>query len=121
MIRAEVMAAVSDTLVDVVREQGDRQGDAVFLRYLVTGDVLGPAVELTYGDLVRRASVIAATLLRHGAAGDRALLLYPSGGEFVAAYVGCLFAGIVPVPVYPPDTAKPERALQRAYKLNARN
>lgn len=110
MMQTEVMAVARDTLVDLVREQGDRLGDAVFLRYLLTGDVLGPAALLTYSDLVRRASGIAATLQRQGSAGDRALLLYPSGVEFVAAYVGCLFAGIVPVPVYPPDLAKPERA-----------
>jgi len=113
MMRAEVMAATRDTLVDVVREQGERQGEAVFLRYLVTGDVLGPAVELSYGELVTHATAIAATLQQHGATGDRALLLYPSGAEFVAAYAGCLFAGIVPVPVYPPDLAKPERALAK--------
>jgi acyl-CoA synthetase (AMP-forming)/AMP-acid ligase II len=34
--------------------------------------------------------------------GDRAVLLYPPGPEFILAFVGCLFAGVVPVPVYPP-------------------
>lgn len=36
------------------------------------------------------------------AVGDRAVLLYPPGPEFILAFVGCLFAGVVPVPVYPP-------------------
>jgi acyl-CoA synthetase (AMP-forming)/AMP-acid ligase II len=35
--------------------------------------------------------------------GDRAVLVYPPGPEFVLALVGCLIAGVVPVPVYPPD------------------
>jgi acyl-CoA synthetase (AMP-forming)/AMP-acid ligase II len=35
--------------------------------------------------------------------GDRAVLVYPPGPEFVIALVGCLIAGVVPVPVYPPD------------------
>ena len=34
--------------------------------------------------------------------GERALLLYPAGLEFIAAFFGCLYAGVVAVPVYPP-------------------
>ena len=30
------------------------------------------------------------------------LLLYPSGLEFVTAFFGCLYAGVIAVPVYPP-------------------
>ena len=37
-----------------------------------------------------------------GLAGERALLLYPAGLEFIAAFFGCLYAGVVAVPVYPP-------------------
>ena len=38
--------------------------------------------------------------------GDRALLLYPSGAEFVTAFFGCLYAGVVAVPAYPPRNAR---------------
>ncbi len=34
--------------------------------------------------------------------GERALLLYPAGLEFIAAFFGCLYAGVVAVPAYPP-------------------
>ncbi|MEO1693572.1 MAG: AMP-binding protein, partial [Cyanobacteria bacterium J06631_6] len=34
--------------------------------------------------------------------GERALLLYPPGLEFIAAFLGCLYAGVIAVPVYPP-------------------
>ncbi len=34
--------------------------------------------------------------------GQRALLLYPAGLEFIAAFFGCLYAGVIAVPVYPP-------------------
>ncbi len=34
--------------------------------------------------------------------GQRALLLYPPGLDFIAAYFGCLYAGVIAVPVYPP-------------------
>ena len=38
----------------------------------------------------------------HELPGRRALLLYPPGLEFIAAFFGCLYAGVVAVPVYPP-------------------
>jgi acyl-CoA synthetase (AMP-forming)/AMP-acid ligase II len=59
---------------------------------------------LTAGDAVTRGEAVAESLRRWGfQAGDRAVLVYPPGPEFVIALVGCLIAGVVPVPVYPPD------------------
>jgi len=43
--------------------------------------------------------------------GDRALLVYPPSLDFVAAFLGCLAAGVIPVPVYPPDPLKPKKGL----------
>jgi len=108
-----------DTFVDVVRARAAAQGDEIWLRYLVTGDVSGEIQQLTYGELARKATAIAAELQRHGEAGDRALLLFPSGVEFITAFFGCLFAGIVPVPAYPPDLARPERALAKLHAIAA--
>jgi acyl-CoA synthetase (AMP-forming)/AMP-acid ligase II len=102
-----------ETLVEVARERAAMLGHACCVRFLVNGDVTGPIVELTYADLVDRASAIAATLQQRSQPGDRALLMFPSGVEFVTAFFGCLFAGVIPVPVYPPDFAKPERALAK--------
>ncbi len=58
--------------------------------------------ELTYAQLAARAGVIAARLRQSAQPGDRALLLYGPGLEFVAAFLGCLCAGVVAVPAYPP-------------------
>jgi acyl-CoA synthetase (AMP-forming)/AMP-acid ligase II/acyl carrier protein len=41
--------------------------------------------------------------MARGLTGERALLLYPPGLEFIAAFFGCLYAGVVAVPAYPPD------------------
>ncbi len=60
---------------------------------------------LTIGEL-HRATVELASLLtgRHGLqAGERVLLIYPPSLDFVAAFVGCLVAGIIPVPLAPPN------------------
>jgi acyl-CoA synthetase (AMP-forming)/AMP-acid ligase II len=105
--------AAGDTLVDVARERAGTLGDALCVRYLVNGEVTGPTVELSYAALIRRATAIAATLQQHARRDDRALLMFPAGVEFVTAFFGCLFAGVMPVPVYPPDFARPERALAK--------
>src|SRR5258708_33007139 len=57
---------------------------------------------LTYSQLNREARTIAAFLQGLGLQGERVLLLYPPGLEFVAAFLGCLYAGVVAVPAYPP-------------------
>src|SRR5690606_14263887 len=50
----------------------------------------------------RQARAIAARLQDLKMTGERALLLYPSGLDFVAALFGCLYAGVIAVPAYPP-------------------
>ncbi|WP_161602535.1 aminotransferase class I/II-fold pyridoxal phosphate-dependent enzyme [Tautonia marina] len=57
---------------------------------------------LTFRELDERARRIAAGLLQHAEPGDRALMMFPAGLGFIEAFLGCLFAGIVAVPAYPP-------------------
>ncbi len=57
---------------------------------------------LTYAELDRQARAIGARLQAMGMTGERALLLYPAGLDFIAAFFGCLYAGVVAVPAYPP-------------------
>jgi acyl-CoA synthetase (AMP-forming)/AMP-acid ligase II len=52
--------------------------------------------------LERRARAVAAFLQERAAPGDRVLLCYPPGVEFLAGFFGCLFAGVTAVPIYPP-------------------
>jgi acyl-CoA synthetase (AMP-forming)/AMP-acid ligase II len=68
---------------------------------------------LTYGALDRQARAIAATLQALSATGERALLLYPPGLAYIAAFFGCLYAGVVAVPAYPPLPARWSRDQQR--------
>jgi acyl-CoA synthetase (AMP-forming)/AMP-acid ligase II len=63
--------------------------------------------------LDRQARAIGALLPSYGTGGERALLLYPTGLEFIAAFLGCLYAGVVAVPVPPPNMAQPQRTLPR--------
>ncbi|WP_253776336.1 fatty acyl-AMP ligase [Goodfellowiella coeruleoviolacea] len=65
----------------------------VFLR-----DGERPLAGLTYAELDQRARSVAAELARHAQPGDRALLCYPPGLEFLAGFFGCLYAGVIAVP-----------------------
>jgi acyl-CoA synthetase (AMP-forming)/AMP-acid ligase II len=71
------------------------------------------AAELTYGELDAKARAMGALLVETAEPGARALLLYPPGLDFVVAFFGCLYAGIVAVPVYPPDPRRLDRSLER--------
>ena len=56
----------------------------------------------TYAELAQRAWSIAALLQSSNSNGQPVLLLYPPGPDFIAAFWGCLAAGAIAVPVYPP-------------------
>ncbi|WP_419145180.1 amino acid adenylation domain-containing protein [Myxococcus stipitatus] len=68
---------------------------------------------MTYGELDARARRIGVALAEVALAGERAVLLYPPGLEYIAGFFGCLYAGVVAVPAYPPDPARLERTLPR--------
>ena len=57
---------------------------------------------MTYAELDWQARALAARLTQHAVPGDRALLLYPQSLDFIVAFFGCLYAGIVAIPAYPP-------------------
>ncbi|WP_404785483.1 AMP-binding protein [Altericista sp. CCNU0014] len=98
------------TVVDVLRQRADRQPEQVGYTYLVDGET--QTASLTYRALDLRARAIAAHLQSLNARGSRALLLYPSGLAFVAAFFGCLYAGVTAVPAYPPQQNQTKRRLQ---------
>ena len=70
---------------------------------------------LTYAGLDLRARAIAGLLEQHCAKGERVLLLYPPGLEFISAFFGCLYSGTIPIP-YPLPS---QRQLQRVQLIVA--
>ena len=87
-------------LIELLQHRALHQGDDIGFRFLVDGE--SQAVQWSYADLDRKARAIAASLQAMDLEGERALLLYPSGLDFVAAFFGCLYAGVTAVPAYPP-------------------
>src|SRR5262249_12599861 len=61
------------------------------------------ADSLTYRELDQRAGATAAALRERAEPGERALLMCATGLEFVVGFLGCLYAGIVAVPVPEPE------------------
>jgi len=59
-------------------------------------------VSLTFAALYERARSVAFGLSKQGQKGDRAILLFPPGLDFIIAFFGCLFAGVIPVPMMIP-------------------
>jgi acyl-CoA synthetase (AMP-forming)/AMP-acid ligase II len=94
------MQFFEDNLVTLLRRRAVEQPQAIAYTFLADGE--REESHLTYGDLDQRARVIAARLQHEMAAGERAILLYPTGLDFVAAFFGCLYAGVVAVPVPEP-------------------
>jgi 8-amino-7-oxononanoate synthase len=88
------------TLVELLRHRARCQPQDTAFTYLVDGE--HEEVHLSYSELDRQARAIGAWLEAQDLAGERALLLYPAGLEFIAAFFGCLYGGVIAVPVYPP-------------------
>jgi len=95
-------------LVDLLRHRSAHQSADTAFTYLVDGEQ--DEITWTYAELDRRARAIAAWLQSLGLQGERALLLYPAGLDFIAAFFGCVYAGVVAVPAYPP---RKNRSLER--------
>jgi amino acid adenylation domain-containing protein len=98
------------TMIDLLRNKALHQGNR--LAYTFLADGAEEKIDLTYGDLDRRSRMIGASLQLAGAAGERVLLLYPHGLEFIAAFLGCLYAGAIAVPAYPPRLNRSQLRLQ---------
>lgn len=93
------------TTAELLRVRADLTPDAMAFGFLSDGE--GPT--LTYAELDRAARSVAAGLLAVADPGDRAMMLYAPGLAFVTAFFGCQYAGLVPVPAYPP---RPDRLVQ---------
>lgn len=87
------------TILDALRSHVITRGDHTAFTFLKTDD---ERIAITYAELDQHARSIAHGLLQHAEPGDRALMMYPAGLNFIAAFLGCLYAGIIAVPAYPP-------------------
>jgi amino acid adenylation domain-containing protein/non-ribosomal peptide synthase protein (TIGR01720 family) len=92
------------TMVQALQRRAALTPDRVALRFLA--ETPDQTVVLSYRELDLRARTIAGALQAQAEVGDRAVLLFPSGPDYVAAFFGCLYAGVIAVPAYPPESAR---------------
>lgn len=100
-----------DTLVALLRHRVLHQPDQLGYTFLRDGE--HAAVDWTWSALDRRARAVAAWLQARNARGERAVLLFEEGLDFLAALFGCMYADVLAVPVHPPDPARLQRTLPR--------
>ena len=104
---------ISPSILGQLQIFADLHPDKLLYSFLdVDGD---PIENYTYASFLLRAEAIAGHLLSNGsfATGDRLLLAYPPGLEMICAFFGCVRAGIIPVPVYPPSSRGFQSALYK--------
>src|SRR5215208_4205539 len=99
------------TLIDLLGWRAAHQPEREAYTFL--GDGGAEERSVNYRELERQARSVASRLQSAGvAAGERVLLLYPPGLEYVTAFLGCLYAGVIAVPAYPPRLNRPMSRLQ---------
>ncbi|MHC4831141.1 MAG: AMP-binding protein, partial [Planctomycetota bacterium] len=90
----------AETLVDVLRHYAEVEPDMHHIRFWQEE---GPATPHTHRQLYERAMRVATGIARLSVQPkDRVALVFPSGPDFFAAFLGAQCAGCTPVPIYPP-------------------
>ncbi len=102
------------TVVDLLRTRASARGSHEAFRF-VSGHG-GDEPSLSYRALHERAMAIGGELQTLAGPGERALLLFPPGLDFVTAFFGCLYAGIVAVPAAPPGRNRVTSSVQAIFE-----
>jgi acyl transferase domain-containing protein/acyl-CoA synthetase (AMP-forming)/AMP-acid ligase II/acyl carrier protein len=102
-------------LLELLRWRAAQQPEQRVFSFLAEGETEKDS--FTFSQLDLQARLIGALLQQYAASGERALLIYPSGLDFIAAFFGCLYSGTVAVPVYPPSATRSDRTLARFHAI----
>jgi acyl-CoA synthetase (AMP-forming)/AMP-acid ligase II len=102
----DIVTSPFRSLVELLRVRAAEQPDD--RAYAFLSEAGDEKDALSFGELDQRARATAARLLAHDGVrpGDRALLVFPPGLAFFTGYFGCLYAGLIPVPVVPPRRSR---------------
>ncbi len=99
----------SESIVGILLARVAAEPDTAVYRF---ASEPGPYKELTYRELHAGARQVAASLRDLHPAPTTAVLLHPSGPDFIVAFFGCLYAGVVAVPAAPTRVAGDIRTLE---------
>lgn len=98
------------TLIDALDYYAEKQSDKLLYTFLENGKEVD---HITYYQFQQKAKAFAALLQLRKAKGERALLLYPQGINYLIALYGCFYAGVIAVPAYLPNINRIEHTLSR--------
>src|ERR1051326_2385056 len=105
------------TMAEALRWRARHQPERLAYNFLTDGETV--EAKITYGELDARARAVARLLEANRARHEHVLLLYPPGLDYIAALFGCLYAGAVAVPAYPPGPGRAKRSLARLQAITA--
>lgn len=88
------------SLVDVLRRRAAEQPNDP--AYIFLPDRGAERLSLSFAELYARALAVAVSLAKRGQKGDRAVLLFSPGLDFIVAFFACLLAGVIAVPLMVP-------------------
>lgn len=97
------------TIIDLIVDRARLSPEKDAFVFLKNGEDQKDTV--TFAEFKQRAEFLAARLQseKNYAINKRALLLYQPGLNYIIAFFGCILAGIVPIPAYPPNTRSSSR------------
>ena len=97
------------TILSALEDHATTSPEKIAFTYLRDGETIEATI--TYQGLRQRAKGYASKILESCIPGDRVLLVFPPGLDFIQAFYGSLFAGTIAVPVNPPRINRPNQRL----------
>ena len=101
-----MLASRRENIFERFQHLAESQPQQLALRFLSDGEQVD--TQYNYAQIDEYAQSVAGYLQAFVKPGDRVLLLLPSGPDYVIAFLGCLYAGVIAVPAYPPERLRPQ-------------
>lgn len=93
-------------ILEILMKRAQETPDAISFNYIDYAAAEKTIKTIDYKSLLKRATQIGALLQMRAKEGERVLLIYSAGLEYLCAFFGCLMAKMIAVPVYPPLNAR---------------
>ncbi len=103
------------SVTELIRKRAETTADRLAFTFLKNGE--SEAARLSYAELDLNSRKIAGALQQISAPGDRVLLMYPPGLDFISGFLGCLYAGVIAVPAFMPNPVRLDRQMSRLLSI----
>jgi len=103
-----------ETIVDILKLWAQVMPANKAFSFLANGESIQN--EINWSSLDAQARSVAGYFVEHKLKGERAILLMPPSQDFITAFMGCLYAGVIAVPAYPPRNARNKPRIEAIMK-----